>query len=206
MNHRYRRRWGPGCAAVMAAIVLAAAGVAPRGAWAHGGGPGLDYDPCAEWAGVDNYVHFSAYQPEFNRFAEYCGSLPRSGPTLLVFDLVGPDLVGAPVAVEIVRADGTRRLSLAAKRYPSGVINIRTDLQHGEYGALLTIGEAPAVYHVHFHLRVGAWWGPLVAPLILAAIILLGAAIYCLMQARSLAGETLRRAPAPALTASTRTE
>ena len=163
--------------------------LSPRVAAAHGGGPGLDYDPCARYAGLDDYVHFSAYQPQFNRFAEYCGSLPRGGKTLLVFDLVGPELVSAPIAVAIVAEGGASRLAIPPKRYPAGVIDIETELDPGHYDAFLTIGEAPTVYHVNFDLAVGAWWYPLVAPLVLASIILLVAVGYCVYQARLLAGE-----------------
>lgn len=163
--------------------------MAPRVAWAHGAGPGLDYDPCARYTGLANYVHFSAYQPQFNRFAEYCGSLPRGGKTLLVFDLLGPELVNAAVAVELVQEGGARRLSIPPKRYPSGVIDIEADLDPGHYDAFLTIGDAPTAYHVNFDLAVGAWWYPLIAPLIVASLILLTAIGYCLYQARMLAGE-----------------
>lgn len=182
-------------ALVIAALLAAVAAILPpRQVWAHGGGPGLDYDPCAQWAGVNNYVHFSAYQPELNRFAEYCGSVPQGGRTLLVFDLVGPDLTNAPVALEIVDAGGARRLSLPARHYPSGVIDVQTELASGEYSALLTIGQVPVVYHIHFDLAVGAWWHPLVVPLTLAALVLMGAGTYCLFQARSFAAATPRPA------------
>ena len=33
--------------------------VLPRSAFAHGGGPGLDYDPCAQQVG-DDYIHMAA--------------------------------------------------------------------------------------------------------------------------------------------------
>jgi hypothetical protein len=168
----------------------------PRLAWAHGGGPGLDYDPCARYAGLDNYVHFSAYQPQFNRFAEYCGSLPRGGKTLLVFDLLGAELVNAPVAIELVGEGGARRLAIPPRHYPAGVIDVETDLDAGHYDALVTIGDAPTVYHVNFDLAVGAWWYPLIAPLIVASIILLIAIGYCLYQARMLAGEMRGDPPA----------
>lgn len=178
-----------------AALVVAAVILLPDRLWAHGGGPGLDYDPCAQSAGLNNFVHFAAYQPDFNRFAEYCGHVPQGGRTLLVFDLVGTDLANAPVALEIVREGGGRRLAIPARRYPAGVIDVQTELESGDYSALLTIGELPTVYRVHFDLEVGAWWHPLVVPAILAAIILAAAAIYCLIQARTLAAELPPTAP-----------
>jgi len=165
--------------AIVALIML------PRPAGAHGGGPGLDYDPCAARAGADNYVHFAAYQPEYNRFAEYCDGVPLAGSTLLVFDLVGNDLISAPVALAVVDQGGAARLSIPARRYPSGVIDVETNLPTGEYRAWLTIGQAPQVYRVGFDLAVGAWWQPLVAPLMLAVVVLMAAVAYCLLQARS---------------------
>jgi hypothetical protein len=167
----------------------------PRPARAHGGGPGLDYDPCAARAGADNYVHFAAYQPEYNRFAEYCDGVPLAGSTLLVFDLVGNDLISAPVALAVVDKGGAARLSIPARRYPSGVIDVETNLPTGEYRAWLTIGQAPQVYRVDFDLAVGVWWQPLVAPLVLAALVLMAAAAYCLLQARSSVAAGSREPP-----------
>ena len=170
-------------------VLMLSAVMAPRIAAAHGGGPGLDYDPCARYAGIDNYVHFSAYQPQYNRFAEYCGNLPRGGNTLLVFDLVGPELLNDPVAVTIVPEGGAPKIAIPAKRYPAGVIDLETNLGTGHYDAFLTIGDAPTVYHVNFDLSVGSWWQPLIAPLIIASLILIVAIAYCVYQARALAGE-----------------
>ncbi len=170
-------------------LIMLSAVMSPRIAAAHGGGPGLDYDPCARYAGMDNYVHFSAYQPQYNRFAEYCGSLPRGGKTLLVFDLVGPELINDPVAVAIVPEGGAPAISIPAKRYPAGVIDLETNLAPGHYDAFLTIGEVPTVYHVNFDLAVGSWWQPLITPLVIASLILLVAIGYCIYQARLLAGE-----------------
>src|SRR5258708_22718152 len=107
---RNRVEWPLGSVTVIGAFLFAL--MAPRLASAHGGGPGLDYDPCARYASLDNLVHFSAYQPQFNRFAEYCGSLPRGGKTLLVFDLLGADLVNATVAIEVVQEGGARRVAI----------------------------------------------------------------------------------------------
>jgi hypothetical protein len=172
-------------ASMFAAIVA----MLPTPAWAHGGGPGLDYDPCARHTGLDNFVHFAAYQPAFDRFAEYCGNVPRAGRTLLVFDLVGTDLTGQPVALEITRTDGQRWISLPARRYPAGVIDVEADLMQGDYDAMLTIGAPPTVYRVIFDVAVRTWWYPLVAPVIIASMLLLAATIYCFYQARLLAGE-----------------
>lgn len=52
--------------------------LSPGLARAHGGGPGLDYDACIRGVEMEHFVHFAAYQPQFNPFAEYCGTLPRA--------------------------------------------------------------------------------------------------------------------------------
>jgi hypothetical protein len=188
-------RAGKSMRAIGFVLTVFAAGLIPGQVSAHGGGPGLEYDSCAQWTGPERYVHFSAYQPGFNRFAEYCRSVPRGGATLMVFDLVGTDPANTPVALEIVKQGGPYHLSLPPKRYPSGVIDVHADLESGDYNLLLTVGGGRAASHLHFELAVSAWWYPLVAPAVLIAIILSAAAAYCLFQARKLAGEAFHGEP-----------
>jgi len=70
--------------------------------FAHGGGPGLDYDPCAHQVG-DDYIHRADYQPELNWSQEYCGTIAIGGNTLFVFDLVGPEMRHVPVSIDFLR-------------------------------------------------------------------------------------------------------
>lgn len=169
------RRWvGP--------LIVLAAWFAPGLASAHGGGPGLLYDPCARRAGEDYFVHFAAYQPQFNQFEEYCGSLPRSGKTLLVFDLLGVELPQVPIAIDVVADGGAHRLTVPARRYGSGVIDLETDLTPGNYTAILMIGEPPV--RLAFPISVGAWWKRLLGPASIAFLILSVAAAYCAYQIR----------------------
>jgi hypothetical protein len=134
-------------------------------------------------------VHFSAYQPEFNRFSEYCHRVPRAGRTLLVFDLVGSGLAERTISVQISVTSGSQRIAIPARRYPAGVIYVEADLAPGNYDATLTIGSPPMIDHITFDVAVGTWWQPLVLPTIIASLLLLTAMIYCIHQTRLLVGE-----------------
>ena len=153
-----------------------------RTLWAHGGGPGLSYDPCAKPVG-QYYVHMAAYQPDSNPFGEYCASVPSGGKTLLVFDLVGSAMRQIPVGVEIFDPNGTsgshKVLSLPATEYPSGVIDINLTLRPGRnYVALVTVGEPPATSTISFPIQVSGWWNGLELPALLAAAGILVAVYY----------------------------
>ena len=119
---------------------------------AHGGGPGLDYDPCVRPAG-DGFVHMAVYQPGFNRFAEYCSTLPQSGATLLVFDLMGVELSDASISLTLMRQGGSFHLSVPPRHYRSGVADLRADLPAGKYLVLVNIEDidwatSPGLYAV----------------------------------------------------------
>src|SRR6516225_9386635 len=113
---------------VLLIIWISALGFAAGIAEAHGGGPGLTYDPCMRQAGVDDFIHMAVYQPEFNPFAEYCGALPQAGRTLLVFDLIGAELPDAQVSLDVLDQGGRRQLSVPPRRYSSGVASLQADL------------------------------------------------------------------------------
>jgi len=163
----------------------------PSLALAHGGGPGLGYDPCMQAAGVNNFVHFAAYQPQFNPFAEYCGALPRTGRTLLVFDLLGVGLPDLPISIKLVQENGAVRLFVPARPYQSGIIDLFVDLPPGRYTAYVSVGEA-GLHRLAFPLSVGVWWHALGVPLTIALLILILSASYCRYQMRLLAIERRR--------------
>jgi len=174
-----------------------AIGFSAKVAWAHGGGPGLSYDPCAKPVG-QYYVHMSAYQPEANPFAEYCGSIPGGGKTLLVFDLVGAGMRQIPVGVEIRDADdkpGSRNLlSLPAAEHPSGVIDIDLTLRRGHsYVAIVTVGESPASSTIAFPIQVSSWWNGLEIPVLLA-ILVIAMGVYFSLRLRRQQLAMLRKA------------
>lgn len=170
----------------------------PELVWAHGGGPGLDYDACIRGAETDHFVHFAAYQPQYNPFAEYCGSLPRPGRALLVFDLIGVELPNLPVSIEVIEEGGVRRVSAPARRYRTGVIGLETDLPPGRYSAVVTVEEPGGRHQIVFPLSVGTWWSGLAGAVMVILLILVAAAAYCLSQVRALVTDgrrTLKKMP-----------
>jgi len=156
---------------------------------AHGGGPGLTYDPCIQQTGADDFIHLAVYQPQFNPFAEYCEALPQAGRTLLVFDLMGTELPDAPVSLAVLEQGGRFRLSVPARRYRSGVANLRAVLPPGKYTVVVSIEEPGTPRRLAFPLAVGAWWGQLLMPLLIVLLIGLATAGYCIFQVRSMAAE-----------------
>jgi hypothetical protein len=149
-------------------------------AWAHGGGPGLDYDPCAQRVGVD-YVHMAAYQPELNWFQEYCGTIPAGGRTLFVFDLIGSEMRHVPVSVKLLERGGTTLASIPSAEHVSGVINFSVSLQPGHsYQAIVTVGEAATSHTLTFPVSVNAWWNAYELPVLLVVAIVWGCIYYAL--------------------------
>jgi hypothetical protein len=171
----------------LALVCVLAFGLSTGVAWAHGGGPGLSYDPCAKPVG-QYYVHMSAYQPDANPFAEYCGSVPGGGKTLLVFDLIGAAMHQIPVGVEIRDADENtgshNMLRLPAAEHPSGVIDVDLTLRRGHtYIATVTVGESPASSTIVFPIQVSSWWNGLEIPALLA-IVVIALAVYFSLRLR----------------------
>jgi hypothetical protein len=170
---------------ILPLISVAALHLAVGKAEAHGGGPGLGYDPCTRQLGEDDFIHLAAYQPGFNPFAEYCGTLPVAGGTLLVLDLIGAELPGSEISLHLLAKDARFQLSVPARRYGSGVASVRADLPPGKYELLVNIEELTDSRHLTFPLVVGAWWQRLVAPV--AFVLLIGVLTtgYCRFQLRS---------------------
>ena len=174
-----------GAVAAALAAICWSAGVAA----AHGGGPGLTYDPCMRPAGSDDFVHLAVYQPEFNPFAEYCETLPRAGSALLVFDLTGTALPNAPVSLQVVDRGARFQLAVPPRRYRSGVVNVRTDLPRGKYTVLVYVDEPDGRSRFVFQLIVGARWDGLVLPITIVLLIVVVTAGYCVFQMRLIVAE-----------------
>src|SRR5262249_23497539 len=122
--------------------------VLPRLAFAHGGGPGFDYDPCAQQVGGD-YIHMAAYQPELNWSQEYCGTIPTGGKTLFVFDLVGSEMRHIPVSIKLVEYRAVTLVSIAAVKHLAGVINFSVPLKPGHtYEAVVSVGDGPMTHTI----------------------------------------------------------
>jgi hypothetical protein len=150
----------------------------PESAFAHGGGPGLDYDPCAQEVG-DNYVHMSTYQPELNWSQEYCGTIPTGGNTLFVFDFVGSEMRHASVSIKLVEYGAATLVSIAAAQHLAGVINFSVPLRSGHYyEAVVSIGDGSTTHTLTFPIRVNNWWNGLAFPGLLALVIIWGCICY----------------------------
>lgn len=145
-------------AVAVAALTLSVAFTAP--AFAHGRAALRD-DACAKRAGL-YYVHFSAYQPNFNPYEQYCETTGAEGDTLVVLDLVGTGADALPVSMKVldVTTNGERPvLELPPRRYKGGIVNFHFDLQAGHsYMTAVTLGEPPRSYTVSYNLRVATWW------------------------------------------------
>lgn len=174
---------------MLAMILIPALDFAAGIAEAHGGGPGLGYDPCMRQSGADDFIHLAVYQPQFNPFAEYCGALPEAGRTLLVFDLIGAELPDAQISLDVVQEGGRLQLSVPPRRYRAGVANLPADLPAGTYNVLVSIEQPDGRHRLAFPLVVGAWWDRLIVPLVIVLLIGLVTAGYCLFQIRSGASE-----------------
>jgi hypothetical protein len=152
--------------------------VLPGSAFAHGGGPGLDYDPCAQQIG-DDFIHMAAYQPELNWSQEYCSTIPTGGKTLFVFDLVGSEMRHVPVSIKLVENRATTLVSIAAAQHLAGVINFSVPLKPGHsYQAVVSVGDGPTSQTLTFPIRVNAWWNAFALPGLLALAIVSSCVYY----------------------------
>ena len=115
---------------------------------AHGNAVDLKDDVCARWAGKD-VVHFNVYQPQYDKRANYCGTIPKIGATIFVTDLVNQHLRETKVALKLVlRGDDgieTPILDIPGKIYKRGVIEANALLEKaGYYKVYLTIDGSRA--------------------------------------------------------------
>jgi cytochrome oxidase Cu insertion factor (SCO1/SenC/PrrC family) len=165
---RYEKRgWGTqsvaAVAGAVAALALSVAFTAP--VFAHGSAALRD-DACAKRAGL-YYVHFSAYQPNFNPYEQYCEATGAEGDALVVLDLIGTGADTLPVSVKVldVTANGEHPvLELPSRRYRGGIVNFHFDLQAGHsYMTAVTLGEPPRSYTVNYTIRVATWWDRVVS-------------------------------------------
>ena len=154
-------------------LILTAFSTSP--VWAHGG-VGIEKDPCVRRAGP-YLIHFAAYQPQFNPAGEYCADVPKAGNTILVFDLVDPELRSRPLTIQVVETvsepEPKTVLYVPPKTYPTGVVNAEADFDlPGKYTAIVTL-EGPS-NTIQFPIRVALWSPRFVA---LVGVLLLGSAL-----------------------------
>jgi hypothetical protein len=143
--------------------------------WAHGG-VGIEKDPCVRRAGP-YLIHFAVYQPQLHPAEEYCAAVPNAGNTILVFDLVDPELRSRPLTIQVVEAvsepEPKTVLYIPPQTYPTGVVNAEANLDlPGQYAAIVTL-EGPA-HTIQFPLRVAMWSPGFIA---LVGLLFLGSAL-----------------------------
>jgi hypothetical protein len=103
--------------------------------------------------------------------------VPEAANTILVFDLVDPELRRQSVSIQVVEAGSVPEpktvLYIPPKIYPTGVVNAEANLDRpGQYTAIVTL-EGPA-HTIHFPLRVAMWSSGVVA---LGGVLVLGSAL-----------------------------
>ena len=128
--------------ATMLAFCLAALPLSPAGA--HGSVP-INEDPCARSFGR-NIVHFSAYQPQFDKSGHYCDEIPKTGKTIIVVDLFNRPLRKVPVSLTIVDASADEfkhvLMSVKPKVYAHGVIEaLAIFSKPGLYRVIVTVAD-----------------------------------------------------------------
>jgi hypothetical protein len=159
--------WGArlAVAATVSVAALALARMCTTVAFAHGNAALRD-DACAKRAGL-YYVHFSAYQPSFNPYEQYCEATGSEGDALVVLDVVGAGADTLPVSIRVldVTTSGAHPvLELPPQRYRGGIVNFHVALQAGRsYMTAVTLGEPQRSYTVNYTLRVATWWDRVVA-------------------------------------------
>jgi hypothetical protein len=116
---------------------------------AHGGGGGLSDDACRGITGSYS-VHFTAYQPQYMAGTEYCWDVPRTGNTIVAFDLVQKELRTIPTEIRIVKdtpavTPGSPAQTVALKEtttYPKGTVAVDTNFaESGRYVAVVTFNS-----------------------------------------------------------------
>jgi len=125
------------------ALLIAATGFgfAPK-AWAHGNVP-VEEDACARFLGTQ-IIHFSAYQPQHEKGAQYCNEIPKTGDTIVVVDLYNQRLREVPVSLQIIDPNASEESQVLfaskPKIYKHGVIEAKAPFSHsGAYKAVVTI-------------------------------------------------------------------
>lgn len=162
------------------AMFWALAMLVPNGAFAHGGGTGVDLDVCR--IPVDNHwVHFTAYQPQLTGGQEFCNAIPGIGQTTIVFDYEDRALRDMTVEFEITKEpEGARVFYQAPTTVPTGTFTSKLDLgEKSKYLVHVTLVNEGKKTDAHIPLNVGSGGGTGSSmTYILVAVVVLGAAGY----------------------------
>jgi cytochrome oxidase Cu insertion factor (SCO1/SenC/PrrC family) len=94
-----------------------------------------------------------------------------------VVDVLGDDLRRLPLGVQIIASGGANSqravLSLPPKIYRRGVADAQVTLDDGgAYVTQISLGEGAAQQILSFHIRVAAWYRPLVMPALVVLAVL----------------------------------
>jgi len=171
----------------LAVSMLAAAGLAPMTARAHGG-LSLEQDICKLSVGP-YLMHFAGYQEDAQR-SEFCEDIPHTGRTIIVLDVIDDALRDMPAEVRIVRkSEGPLESApvvfvLPPRLYPRGTVTLTHDFaEAGDYVGLVYAGDGRR-YAAVFPFSVGA---DRTTPKVIAslgALILLGAGGFFIARQR----------------------
>ena len=127
-------------------------------AMGHGKGVPINEDKCTQALGT-NYVHFSAYQPQFVEKAHYCRDIPQTGETIIVIDLVDKVLRSIPVTLRIVDGSGANTtneviVDIPSRIYANGVVETKVNFLHpGKYTAIVSlVGDEEHLTEVYINV------------------------------------------------------
>jgi hypothetical protein len=161
---------------------------------AHGG-VGIENDQCVLKIGPST-VHFAGYQPAHS-FLEFCEDIPYTGPTIIVLDLVDPELrsmrtevrvvrdpdpAAVPINVKVLndeelahhRLEGITEAYMPPSTYPTGTVKFEHDFKKGgQYIGIVRISNDHGQEYVsQFPFMVGPNWRKIVPFYVLTAIAL----------------------------------
>lgn len=138
-----------------AAVLLFVAALYTSAVFAHGKET-LEEDSCMRNIG-DNMIHLSVYQPQVDITGHYCTDIPATGNTVLVVDLVEPQLREIPIGIKLVRGgreeDGEVLAEIRAAVYEDGVISTQQVLEEGRHLLVITADGMPPLKYL-YQLRV----------------------------------------------------
>lgn len=128
---------------------------------AHGG-LSMEKDTCKLRIGP-YIMHFTGYQPGDGYRKEFCEDIPATGATIVVLDFIDDVLRDLPVAVRIIRDDGsghdldsTTVYHVPPKIYPMGTFSFDYQFQRqGKYVGLVTVGDETQRVIGRFPFSVG---------------------------------------------------
>jgi hypothetical protein len=154
------------------------------GAASAHGGLSMEKDTCKLRIGP-YIMHFTGYQPGDGYRKEFCEDIASTGATIVVLDFIDDVLRDLPVAVRIIRDDGSGRdldnttvYHVPPKIYPMGTFSFDYHFQQpGKYVGLVAVGDGtqqvigrfPFSVGVPFYLRYPS----------LAALLAVGFGIVC---------------------------